>query len=62
MDGSHAPVSRDWFAGVVLAPEPGHNGLQGAICTAPACVIEFVLHVVVVVVQAIHQIHPPTKA
>lgn len=42
---------------IALLPEPGADGLQGTISTAPAVVIHVVLHVVVVAVDPLNQIH-----
>lgn len=46
-------VGRHRFCGVALVPEPRHYGLQGPVGTAPLVVIEFILHVVVVAVDAL---------
>lgn len=42
---------------VTLLLEPGADGLQGAISTAPAIVVDTVLHVVVIAVDALDQVH-----
>lgn len=36
-------VGGDGGGGVVLALEPGADGLQGAVCAAPATVVKLVL-------------------
>lgn len=43
--------------GMRIVPEPGDEGLEGAVGAAPAVVVEAVLHVVVVAVGAVHQAH-----
>lgn len=42
---------------VALLLEPGADGLQGAISTAPTIVIHVILHVVVVAVDPLDQVH-----
>ena len=42
---------------IALLLEPGADGLQGTISTAPAIVIHVVLHVVVVAVDPLNHIH-----
>ena len=46
-----------WPLCVALLLEPGADGLQGAISTAPAVIIHVVLHVVVVTVDPLDQVH-----
>ena len=48
--GGHGPL------GVALLLEPGADGLQGAVGTAPAVVLHAVLHVVVVAVDPLDQV------
>lgn len=50
-------VSRHRPLYVALLQEPGADGLEGAISTAPAIVIHMVLHVVVVAVYPLNQAH-----
>lgn len=42
---------------VALLLKPGADGLEGAISTAPAIIIHVVLHVVVVAVDPLDQVH-----
>lgn len=42
---------------VALLLEPGTDGLEGAIGTAPAVIIHVVLHVVVVAVDPLDHVH-----
>jgi hypothetical protein len=58
---TRAPVSRHWFAGVVLQLEPAYNGLQAAVGTTPPRIVELVLEIVIVVVQPINQVQLATK-
>lgn len=48
--GGHRPLC------VALLLEPGADGLEGAISTAPAIVIHMVLHVVVIAVDPLNQV------
>lgn len=54
------PVSGHWALYISLLSEPGADGLEGAISTAPAFVIHTVLHVVVVTVGPLNQVHLKT--
>lgn len=51
------PVSGDRSLHVALLLEPGTDGLKGSVSTAPAVVVNVVLHVVVVTVDSSNQVH-----
>lgn len=46
-----------WTLYVGLLAEPGADGLEGAISTAPAFVVHAVLRVVVVTIDPLNQVH-----
>lgn len=49
-------VCGDGSLGVALLLEPGADGLQRAVCTAPPVIIHPVLHVVMITVHAMHHV------
>lgn len=53
--GGHCPLH------IALLLEPGADGLQGAVSAAPSIVIHTVLHVVVIAVDPLDQVHLEKK-
>lgn len=51
-----SPMTRYGCLCETLQPEPRHQGLQRAVCTAPPAVIDAILCVVAVLIRAINQL------